>query len=842
MLTFARIDTPFELVKQDINATFANISLTPDGLPVPELNTISFCGQLDTSVIDDIGHDLIKLVKIGIVIIVLIALFLVGLNCLLTWYKWRCMKNHLEYTRQAWSTDPTMVHVKAPLSPQITLSDHNLIMLQANSEHPLITRIMNTLSSRFNLTPTQHIHTQWFLHYVSYRPALACLLIGVFGILSVQIQLWALGPLVAKYQDRAAAATTDFSTTIANSINDSMYNQSSVYANDINGRIDIIQNTVNDGLFGWVNGTTTTLNTTLNNFYTDVQSVVTTVFGNTILAAPANAFLACFIGSKVDALENALTFLHDNLNIDIPRVNQSVLVLSPASVNEAAQPIALAALGGNTTSTDDGGLVGRLVDSYAASLRKERIMFAVFIALWGLVVLMGLAVVFWHAHGKRIVEQRGRRRWEREQRAGGAGGAAVFLERARSSGSADASEKAEQKLRSFSPLPSPRRSTFTPFWASRANSPDAPDAAKEDNLADTKEARPWELAHAVPALSVPRKTQGAKLLAIGRRAMGRGERLKKDGSEEELQQQLTPVPAPAQMEETKRGTAWFGKVSTLLGRKDAQKSADAEYWDPTSMQEDACQRPQLYVRTQGPSSPPEYQPETQDYLTNSGMRSRFSVTPDATKTSYLSIMSPTKKTPIPPTPTVVVSAPTIFTPTFTAFPYPARSGSVPTDVGSSYPDDPFSAAPARGSELPIPLYASFDTAGVQYGAPPRHPQLQTAFGAGRRQDEQTLRPPVALAPPPAGRHRRSVSSETGAQWRVTNAAPGESRSSSIAEEEGAPVLTPVTQMLTTTHARQSSLVNPFITPFDDEHQVQIDYPTGMGARKSMATNPFAHAI
>ena len=56
------------------------------------------------------------------------------------------------------------------------------------------------------------------------------------------------------------------------------------------------------------------------------------------------------------------------------------------------------------------------------------------------------------------------------------------------------------------------------------------------------------------------------------------------------------------------------------------------------------------------------------------------------------------------------------------------------------------------------------------------------------------------------------------------------------------MLTPVTQMLTTTHARQSSLVNPFITPFDDEHRVQIDYPTGMGARKSMATNPFAHAI
>ena len=361
---------------------------------------------------------------------------------------------------------------------------------------------------------------------------------------------------------------------------------------------------------------------------------------------------------------------------------------------------------------------------------------------------------------------------------------------------------------------------------------------------DTNEARPWELADAVPTPSAPRKTQGAKLLAIGRRAMGRGERLKKDGSEEELQQQQpASVPAPAVMEETKRGPAWIGKVSALLGRKATQKSTDTDYWDPTPVQDDARQHPQLHIDTQGPPSPPVYQPETRDYLTNSGMRSRFSVTPDATKTSYLSIMSPTKKTPVPPTPTVVVSAPKIFTPISAAFPYPSPSGSVPTDVGVSYPEDPFSAYPARGSELPIPLYASFDAAGARYGAPPRHPQLQAAFGAGPRQDEQTLLPPVALAPPPAGRHRRSVSSGTGAQWRVTNAAPGESRSSSIVEEEGAtPVLTPVTQMLTTTHARQSSLVNPFITPFDDEHRVQIDYPTGMGARKSMATNPFAHAI
>ncbi len=200
---------------------------------------------------------------------------------------------------------------------------------------------------------------------------------------------------------------------------------------------------------------------------------------------------------------------------------------------------------------------------------------------------------------------------------------------------------------------------------------------------DTNEARPWELADAVPTPSAPRKTQGAKLLAIGRRAMGRGERLKKDGSDEELQQQQpASVPAPAVMEETKRGTPWIGKVSTLLGRKATQKSADADYWDPTPVQDDVRQDPQLYIDTQGPLidtqgplSPPVYRPETRDYLTSSGMRSRFSVTPDATKPSYPQHhVTPRRRHRVPSTPTVVISAPKIFTPTSASFPYPSPSG------------------------------------------------------------------------------------------------------------------------------------------------------------------------
>ncbi|KAF9529255.1 hypothetical protein CPB83DRAFT_765437, partial [Crepidotus variabilis] len=407
----AVIDQPFELVKKDINDTFGAISFKPELLPVPEQNRLTFCGDLDLSVVDDLGRDLIKIAKIGVVLLIVLALVLVGMNCLLTWYRWRCMKNHLEYTRQAWMTDPTLVNPKASLAaPQITLSDHNLMMLQANSEHPLVTRITNQLSSKLRLSPSQHTHMQWFFHYIFHAPALACFLIGFFGLLSVQIQLIAMGPIVNKYQSRAASAVTDFSLTIASSINTSMQNQSTIYAREINGRVDAIQSDINNGVFGWVNGTTTTLNNTINEFYSEIENAVATVFNGTILEAPANDFLKCFLGGKIDAIENALTFLHDNLHVDMPRVNETILLLSPDAVAEASQPIAAAAIGGG--EGNDQGLIGKLVNSYAEGLKKERVVFAIFLGLWGVVVLMGLGIVLWHSVGKPAIEKRKRRRYE----------------------------------------------------------------------------------------------------------------------------------------------------------------------------------------------------------------------------------------------------------------------------------------------------------------------------------------------------------------------------------------------------------------------------------------------
>lgn len=236
------MDTPFELLKVEINDTFAGISYNSSMMPVPAQNTISFCKDMDTGVIDDLGRDLLKMVKIGIMVLVGVALILVALNCMLEKYKWSSTERHFENTREAWSTDPAVYRsARQNGAPTMSLTNHNLLMLRATSSHPIITRFVNTMSTRMRLSPNGNVNLTWFLHYIFHPAPLTCFLIGFIGILAVQVQLWAIGPLETKYSNQVASSVNDFSNTIASSINSSMYNQSASYAQQINTDMEEIQ-------------------------------------------------------------------------------------------------------------------------------------------------------------------------------------------------------------------------------------------------------------------------------------------------------------------------------------------------------------------------------------------------------------------------------------------------------------------------------------------------------------------------------------------------------------------------------------------------------------------------
>ncbi|KAJ6603980.1 hypothetical protein B0H10DRAFT_2314498 [Mycena sp. CBHHK59/15] len=370
------INTPFSDLKADINTTFASLSTDPSIFPIPDPVSLTFCDRLDTSMIDDLSLDLKKFATWCTVTLIVVALLMIVANCTWLWYQNRRLTKHLRTIRGKWNIDE---------APDGTIDETELLSMHSEISHPTLCLI----SKKLRLGPS----LEWLFFYVFHPPSLSCLLIGVCGMIVTRLQIWGLERLHSDYAGKISTAVTTLTAhVIYSSLNESITNQSAGYATTLNSRMDEIQTTINSGVFGWINTTTTLLNATIAGAY-DVQNAMNSAFGGTVLDSPIQNFIQCVLGNKVDEIETVLTFLQTNLVINVPRLNSSALLLSDDAMSEVVQAIAEAAVGG--TAINPTGLVGALVDSYGESLKKEQLMYEIFTAFWVGVVVLGASFIMW---------------------------------------------------------------------------------------------------------------------------------------------------------------------------------------------------------------------------------------------------------------------------------------------------------------------------------------------------------------------------------------------------------------------------------------------------------------
>ena len=133
----------------------------------------------------------------------------------------------------------------------------------------------------------------------------------------------------------------------------------------------------------------------------DCAVALSVAFGGTTLINPINTFIYCILGSKIDNLEQGLTWISQHAKITLPTLPSDILLLSSSSMNEIAQPISAAAVGsGGGDGGGDEGIVGSLIEHFESALRVERNFYAVLLSVWLGFALIGLFVVLWHSGGK----------------------------------------------------------------------------------------------------------------------------------------------------------------------------------------------------------------------------------------------------------------------------------------------------------------------------------------------------------------------------------------------------------------------------------------------------------
>ncbi|KAK7006940.1 hypothetical protein R3P38DRAFT_3213731 [Favolaschia claudopus] len=341
------IDVPFNKMKADINTTFGSLMTRGETFPIPAVALpMTFCQKLDTSVIDNLSQGLTNFAMWGSVSLGMMAVFTVLINCTWLWYRSRYLNEHLHEAVGRWVITGGDV------------SHRDILSLNAEISHPILAFI----SRSWRLRPP----LEWLLYYVFLPAPFACLTIGVCGLVGVQTLIWALERVHADYSTKVTASVSAMAGAISVSMNDTFNTQSASYAAALNHQISTINTSMHNGTLEWLDTTISALNETLFNAYTNIQSAITTVFGGTALNDPVQNFLQCLLGSKVDDLDKALSFLQNALNMSIAPVVVSPLSLPESALEEITQTIAEAAV--VASSIDGAGLVGALVNEFKAFL------------------------------------------------------------------------------------------------------------------------------------------------------------------------------------------------------------------------------------------------------------------------------------------------------------------------------------------------------------------------------------------------------------------------------------------------------------------------------------------
>lgn len=289
----------------------------------------------------------------------------------------------------------------------------------------------------------------------------------------------------------------------------------------------------------------------------------------------------------------------------------------------------------------------------------------------------------------------------------------------------------------------------------------------------------------------------------------------------------------------RRVTGWFGRMNSLL-RKTEPESEYPPFSNVGSSSEIRERvRPNLRISVDRASAAMRPQSEvdhTQHHLHNNPNpdTSRWSTSPDFTHAApkpWLGITAPSRS----PT-TSTAAPPQVTSPPLLPFRFKPRP-SVPSDVGNSmYENTEPTPQPTilKPSPLAVPLYSGFESSSQAPRKERIHPLHPGVIASAY--DNSPFPPKVKNLVPPA-LHRRSSS------------LPGESPRTAgnpFSDENKINGTAGTTRMLTTTspHTRPSGnpmTVNPFMTPFDDEHRVTTNTmnnfpppPAGINVQ----TNPF----
>ncbi|KAG0214776.1 plasma membrane fusion protein prm1 [Mortierella sp. GBA30] len=294
---------------------------------------------------------------------------------------------------------------------------HYALQVTSMTRHPLLTRFLDWLSHHIfhaEEDAPQRDLLVWFGYYIAQPPAIACLLIGLLGLLTVYSQIAVINYSRSHFQPIMKTALEDLSDTILSLVDGPIHDASKSFAVETNTILSNLETDLNTNVFGVIVRAAGELNSGLAIVQTTLVQGVETVFGQGPFGKLILSVLQCLLFNKFHAVESGLIWLQDHAQIKFPRLSENVLVLeqnklndliataTAAAVNDVAESPLRRSTPGNMNFLQQNvqmakSAVDKVLSGYENDLREDLPVYYGLIGVWGMVLAMGLvgARVLW---------------------------------------------------------------------------------------------------------------------------------------------------------------------------------------------------------------------------------------------------------------------------------------------------------------------------------------------------------------------------------------------------------------------------------------------------------------
>lgn len=394
------ISEPFKQVRSEIDGiNTSSVLKNPQMLYVPPLKdvngTVGICGRnIPTikEVYSSMDHALMVTTVVCVVLLTLGAVIMLAPAAwseIRYWNRLNYLEDQFQLNKKT-EKDPFQNSEENP-SWDLLAAIHACLQYWSFRISKWFISAYAAINRREPVSSLQKIKIQWVISYITSSRALCVLGVGLIALTVCVLQLITIAILRRKLEREGSSSLE----AMLNSTAVSFESDINAWSKESNAYINSTETNMNDQVFGWLETTTVSVNDTVTKMMSGIDDTLADVFNGTLLYSPMNTVVDCVIGNKLAAVEKAMTWIHDNVQFKLPRLDGSEInaVFQEQQKNSSNSALSSASFSADDIVEELRSALFKVLDSFYKTALWELTVALVILGVWLSQIPIAIAIV-----------------------------------------------------------------------------------------------------------------------------------------------------------------------------------------------------------------------------------------------------------------------------------------------------------------------------------------------------------------------------------------------------------------------------------------------------------------